>query len=153
MTVLKTATTLKEASNAVLLKFERPADQSESAQNRRASYGQKYYDQYVLKIYDLKQFIKDVQKACGAQVDGIAGNETLRKTPTISAKKNNKPQVVEYIQKRLVELGYSEVGKADGVAGAKFTSAVAHFQEDNGCYVDGEMAEWSKTWFKLLGMK
>ena len=43
---LKTATSLLEASNAVLLKFERPADQSSTVQNKRASYGQKYYDDY-----------------------------------------------------------------------------------------------------------
>ena len=36
---LTSAKTVLEASNAVLLKFERPADQSETAQNKRASYG------------------------------------------------------------------------------------------------------------------
>ena len=46
---LKTAKTVLEASNAVLLKFERPADQSEAAQNKRASYGQKYFDKYGAK--------------------------------------------------------------------------------------------------------
>lgn len=46
-TTLKTAKSVKEASNAVLLKFERPADQSVSVQNKRASYGQKYYDKYA----------------------------------------------------------------------------------------------------------
>ena len=43
---LKTATSILEASNAVLLKFERPADQSTAVQNKRAEYGQKYYNQY-----------------------------------------------------------------------------------------------------------
>lgn len=46
-TTLCNATSVLEASNAVLLKFERPADQSESVQNKRASFGQKYYDKYV----------------------------------------------------------------------------------------------------------
>ena len=46
---LKTAKTVLEASNAVLLKFERPADQSEAAQNKRASYGQGYFDKYGAK--------------------------------------------------------------------------------------------------------
>ena len=46
---LKDAKTVLEASNAVLLKFERPADQSENAQQKRASYGQKYYDAYATK--------------------------------------------------------------------------------------------------------
>ena len=45
-TTLKTAKSVLEASNAVLLKFERPADQSEAVQNKRASYGQNYYNTY-----------------------------------------------------------------------------------------------------------
>lgn len=102
--------------------------------------------------YTLKQFIKDVQKACGAAVDGIAGPETLSKTVTLSAKKNNRHAAVKAVQKRLAALGYPEVGTADGVAGPKFTSAVAHFQLDNKCAVDGEITARNKTWKKLLGM-
>ncbi len=44
--VLKSAKSILEASNAVLLKFERPADQSTAAQNKRASFGQEYYNKY-----------------------------------------------------------------------------------------------------------
>lgn len=47
LNVLKNATSVLEASNVVLLKFERPADQSISMQNKRAGYGQKYYDKYA----------------------------------------------------------------------------------------------------------
>lgn len=46
---LISATSVKEASNVVLLKFERPADQSVSVQNKRASYGQTYFDKYANK--------------------------------------------------------------------------------------------------------
>lgn len=49
MTTLNSATSVLEASNAVLLQYERPTDQSESAQNRRAGYGQTYYDKYAGK--------------------------------------------------------------------------------------------------------
>ena len=45
-TTLKNATSVLEASNAVLLKFERPADQSEAVQTKRASYGQNYYEMF-----------------------------------------------------------------------------------------------------------
>ena len=103
--------------------------------------------------YTLKEFIKDVQKACGASVDGIAGPETLSKTVTLSAKKNNKHAAVKFVQKRLKTLGYREIGSADGIAGPKFTSAVAHFQQDNDCHVDGEITAKNKTWKKLLDMK
>ena len=48
-TTLKTATSIREASDAVLLKFERPADQSESVQKKRAELGKVYYDKYATK--------------------------------------------------------------------------------------------------------
>lgn len=47
LNTLKTATSVKEASNAVLLKFECPSDQSATVQNKRASYGQNYYNKYA----------------------------------------------------------------------------------------------------------
>lgn len=103
--------------------------------------------------YSLKQFVKDVQKAIGAEVDGIAGPETLSKTPTVSAEKNSKHKVVKYVQKRLYALGYTQVGQADGIAGPKFTAAVKSFQKDNDCTKDGEITAGNKTWKKLLGMK
>lgn len=44
---LQSATSVFEASNAVLLQYERPANQSEAVQNKRASYGQVYYDKFA----------------------------------------------------------------------------------------------------------
>lgn len=102
--------------------------------------------------YSLEQFVRDVQKACGAAVDGIAGQETLSKTVTISATKNSRHAVVKPVQKWLAVLGYTEVGEADGIAGTKFTSALGNFQQEHGCFIDGEAAEWGKTWQKLLGL-
>ena len=45
--VLVTATDVKTASNVVLLQFERPADQSETAKSRRAKLGQEYFDMFA----------------------------------------------------------------------------------------------------------
>jgi LysM repeat protein len=47
ISTLKTAKTVKAASDSVLLNFERPADQSEAVKNRRAGFGQKFYDKYA----------------------------------------------------------------------------------------------------------
>lgn len=47
MAVLKRATSVREASDAVLLNFERPADQGEAVQEKRAAFGQAYFDQFV----------------------------------------------------------------------------------------------------------
>lgn len=44
---LKAATSVRAASDEVLLKFERPANQDESVKKKRAEYGQKYYDKYA----------------------------------------------------------------------------------------------------------
>lgn len=47
LSTLKSATSVLQASNAVLLQFERPADQSTAVQTKRASYGQNYYNQFA----------------------------------------------------------------------------------------------------------
>lgn len=119
------------------------------AQERRTTFGGAHKE----KKYDLYSFVWDVQSACGASVDGKAGPETLGKTVTLSQRKNRTHAAVIAVQKRLFALGYTEVGEADGIAGAKFTSAVAHFQQDNGCWVDGEITAKNKTWRKLLEME
>lgn len=49
MTTLNSATSILEASNAVLTQYEKPADQSETVQSKRAGYGQTYYDKYAQK--------------------------------------------------------------------------------------------------------
>ena len=105
------------------------------------------------KAYTLEAFIRDVQSVTGSAVDGIAGPQTLGNTVTVSALKNATHAAVLFVQKRLYELGYTQVGQADGVAGTKFTQAVKAFQKDNGCTADGEITARNKTWRKLLGME
>jgi N-acetylmuramoyl-L-alanine amidase len=113
-----------------------------------------YYNGGGEPVPDGKElFIRELQAAIGAAVDGIAGPETLSKTPTLSAKINVKHPAVKPVQSWLYSLGYHEVGVADGIAGPKFASAVAHYQQDNGCVVDGEITARNKTWRKLLGLE
>ena len=60
--VLKSAKSVREASDVVLLKFEKPKNQSESVQIKRAEYGQKYYDKYnTSKEYTTK--VKEISEA------------------------------------------------------------------------------------------
>lgn len=103
--------------------------------------------------YPLEQFIRDVQSACGAAVDGIAGPETISKTVTLADGKNWNHPAVAPVQKRLAALGYREVGPADGMTGPKFTAAVTAYQQDHDCWADGEITARNKTWRKLLGME
>ena len=101
--------------------------------------------------YTKTQFIKDVQSAIGAKVDGIAGKETLSKTVTVSKTKNNRHAVVKPIQKYLNTLGFS-CGIEDGIAGTKFDAAVKAYQKANGCVTDGELTKGGKTWKCILGI-
>lgn len=112
----------------------------------------------VAKVANLQKtgagenFVREVQKAIGAKVDGITGPETLSKTPTLSATKNRTHPVVEVVQKRLYDLGYQQVGLADGITGPKFDQAVKAFQKDHDCVVDGELTAGNKTWQVLLSL-
>lgn len=104
------------------------------------------------KNYTKTQFIKDVQAAVGAKVDGIAGSETLSKTITVSKSKNIRHTVVKPIQKYLNSMRYP-CGDEDGIAGVKFDAAVKAYQKSKGCVVDGEITAKANTWKSLLGLR
>lgn len=101
--------------------------------------------------YGKEQFIREVQDAIGAKVDGIAGDETLSKTVTISRYKNSTHPVVRAVQKYFNFLGYN-CGEVDGEAGELFEAAAIAYQQATGCTDDGELTAQNKTWKMLLGM-
>ena len=78
MNTLKTAKTVRKASDVVLLKFERPADQSEAVKIRRAGYGQNFYTKYAGKgnadmtEMQLRQKVADI---INAWVGGTKGSK------------------------------------------------------------------------------
>lgn len=111
------------------------------AQHRRTTFGGES---------EQTKFVKAVQKAIGVTADGIPGKKTLSKTPTVSAQKNSRHPVIKVLQQRLYALGYKVVGKADGIAGAKFEAAVVAFQRDNGCWQDGALTSGCATWQAIL---
>lgn len=117
-----------------------------------ASKADKAVETISTSTYSKEVFIRDVQKAFGITVDGLAGPETINSTITLSAVLNRKHEVIRAVQRRLATLGYTSVGKIDGIAGVKFTQAVKEFQKKNGCIVDGEITARGKTWKKLLGI-
>lgn len=72
--VLKKATSVLEASNAVLLNFERPVNISASVQSTRAKYGQTYYDRYALDASSNKSEVKGMIEFEKGRSDKIAKN-------------------------------------------------------------------------------
>lgn len=103
----------------------------------------------TVQTYTYKDFVGDVQRACGAKVDFIAGPETLSKTVTVSKSKNRKHAVVKPLQRYLNALGF-DCGQVDGIAGKLFDNAVKSYQRANSCVCDGEITARNKTWKKLL---
>lgn len=103
----------------------------------------------TVQTYTYKDFVGDVQRACGAKVDFIAGPETLSKTVTVSTTKNRKHAVVKPLQRYLNVLGF-DCGVVDGIAGKLFDNAVKSYQRANSCVCDGEITARNKTWKKLL---
>lgn len=103
--------------------------------------------------YTQRQFIIDIQGITGSYPDGIAGDETIKNTVTVSASKNRKHPVVRALQKRLNALGH-DCGAVDGIAGPKFTAAVNSYQKNVLGYKnpDGEITAGKKMWKSLLGM-
>ena len=47
MKTLKSATSVRQASDAILTGYEKPANQGESVKTKRAGYGQTFYDKYA----------------------------------------------------------------------------------------------------------
>lgn len=87
---LQSAQSVREASDIVLTKYERPADQSEAVKTKRAAYSQRYYDQFAGG--------KDMAVKIGsARIDenghakgGKAGDQTGKEVSTQSWYKHSK---------------------------------------------------------------
>ena len=50
ISAVKSAKDIRTASDVVMLKYERPAGKTESAKQKRANYGQKYFDQFAKSV-------------------------------------------------------------------------------------------------------
>lgn len=55
---LRNTTSVKEASDIVMLKYERPGNTSETMKQRRASYGENYYKKYSTNTIKLNLDVK-----------------------------------------------------------------------------------------------
>lgn len=115
MKVLRSASSVREASDAVLTRYERPANQSESAKVRRAAYGQKYYDKYATNGKEGETMAYDPQKVIDVARGEVgylekAGNANLD-DPTANAGSKNYTKYA----RDLDALGFYN-GRKNGVA-------------------------------------
>lgn len=90
--LLKTTTSIKEASDAVLTIYERPADMSDKAKERRAEIGLAFYEEHVngslgaVELSDDEMTMEEIQHLLAflgyykIEVDGLYGNMTREGT-------------------------------------------------------------------------
>ncbi len=133
MDILREANTVREASDCILLKFERPADQSEAARVKRAGYSQTFYDRYTKTSSTAaanneggKMITKDF---IAGNINGIAINSTIK-----AAAANYKAESQRSV--KYIVMHYTGNTKDTAVANAKYFAngsrqASAHFFVDD----------------------
>lgn len=100
---LRTAKSVKEASDIVLTQFERPANMTAANKVRRADIGQKIYDTYATKYKMVKvelpvlkkgakcEAVRTVQTLLGIEADGSFGGGTDRAVKEFQKKNGMTP--------------------------------------------------------------
>jgi len=115
LNVLKTATSVLQASNAMLLNYERPANQSEEVQTKRAAYSQNYYDEYVITTRQGGSLMKYSEKNKPLQC--MMTNSTCYKQTRIMEVKGvlwhstgaNNPNLRRYVQPSADDPNYAQL--------------------------------------------
>lgn len=140
--VITTTNSVQEASDAVLLKFERPANMYDK-RAYRASRSKVYYD--ALKDRTKGEVIEPTPTAKPERVE-----TTATCTVTLNQlKKGHKGIQVKFLQLLLINKGFSCGNSgADGDLGNGTDAALRKFQKENGLTVDGICG--ANTWDKLI---
>lgn len=80
---LMKASTVREASDVILLQYEKPANQSEAVQIKRASYGEAFYKKYAEA--ESENELLTLEEIAQQVIDGQWGNNPERKKALESA--------------------------------------------------------------------
>lgn len=103
--------------------------------------------------YSYREFVKDIQRCYGFIPDGIATDELVKSTLTISSTENRDHSCVKYVQKYLYQLGFRIVGPAFGYADKRFEKSIKKYQEKVGIEITGILDAGGNTWQELLKKK
>ena len=131
--ILKKATSVAQASDAVLLWYERPADQSVENLERRRARGQKFYDKYHGSEPEPKP-------------TPSGGNEKVIRIMGIGDEGADVASVQGMLEYHGYDLRYC--GGCDGIFGEGTEYAVKAFQKEHGLTADGEVG--NITWTALI---
>ena len=150
-TALKCAKSVREASDAFMLNFEKPADQSEANRETRAAYGQRFYDQFVerkareLTIYKRLFYNSDCYKA-GTRI--FPGGVQVHSTGA------NNPYLKRYVQPDDGRLGTNPNGNDHNQPGGNVCASAYIGKLEDGTVAVYETPPWDyKCWLSGSGSK
>lgn len=126
--MLKTTTSVKEASNGVLTQFEKPADQGQTVQNKRIGYSQTYYDKYGGK---------SVSNSPLATYINITNNKT-----TLSSKTLNRISIHCFVGQVTAKQGVDYFATTTNQCSANY---VIGYDGSIGCSVDEKDRSWCSS--------
>lgn len=123
MKQLKEATSVKEASDLILHDFEAPADQSAAVEEKRAGYGQKYFDKYAECKHTTTEVVNS--KAATCSVAGYTGDTKCSKCGKIVNEGELVPTIPHvYELKDAVDATYNQ----SGYTGNKVCKVCGHIE-------------------------
>lgn len=138
--ILTSTTDVQTASDAVMLKYERPADQSQVKRSYRAGLAQTYFNTYG------RAYVKAETPTATSKPEEV--ELVIVKLKTL--KNGMTGGQVETLQTLLNGRNYN-CGKVDKIFGSKTENAVKNFQKAKGLAQDGVVG--AKTWAALLGVE
>ena len=112
MRVLNKATSVKEASNAVLTGYEKPADQGNAVKNRRAEFGKGYFDKFSSE----SKASEKVNKGYFVQFGAFGSKNNAKKRLYEVQNKGLEAEVEKFDGYYRVVDGYFDVAEAHAVA-------------------------------------
>ena len=112
MRVLNKATSVKEASNAVLTGYEKPADQGNAVKNRRAEFGKGFYDKFA----DGSKASEKVSRGYFVQYGAFGSKNNAKKRLYEVQNKGLEAEVEKFDGYYRVIDGYFDVAEAHSVA-------------------------------------
>lgn len=141
MSAAKSATSIRAVSDVMLKDFEKPKDQSESVQKKRAEYGQNYYNKYA-------------KNASSSTTSSSTGTTTSSVVPSVASSNPNLKNGSTGAQVTLLQHDLNYVMKSglnvDGSFGPKTKTALIAFQKKYGLSQDGIYGSKSEAQMKTV---
>lgn len=145
LAALKSATSVKAASDVFMVKFESPADQSDSAKTKRANYGMGYYNSMVGSSTNegKENYNMSVADKVLSQLAALAGESEVASNNIVTVTKYYNAQGQPYcgysIKYAFEKAGYSSIIK--GCSNPAYVPTIRQWMDSEGWRVSNSSAK------------